>query len=103
MNQHDTLRPVSETDVVAWLRSYLSRLLGIPLQDIDPDKTFERYGLDSSAAVGMTGDLGDWLGVEIDAAAAYDNPTINQLARSLAASGALNGRRAVALPAGAQA
>ena len=44
---------------------------------------FDRYGLDSSAAVGMTGDLEDWLGKEVEPILLYDYPTIETLARHL--------------------
>jgi acyl carrier protein len=58
------------------------------LLEIDPDEVnvtipFDQYGLDSSAAVGMTGDLEDWLERKIDPTLLYDYPTIEALAQHL--------------------
>ena len=74
-----------DESIVAWLREYIAGILGVPVEKIDSDASFQQLGLDSSAAVGMTGDLADWLGIEIDPAAAYDYPSIGALAGRLAA------------------
>ena len=71
-------------EIEEWLVSYLSRLLGI-----DPDKvvtriSFSRYGLDSSASIALTSELGDWLGRELDPTVNYSYPTIAALAKHLA-------------------
>jgi acyl carrier protein len=71
--------------IVSWLSAYLADLLAIDPNDVDVERPFNRYGLDSSAAVGMTGDLSTWLSHEIDPAAVYDYPSIAQLADFLAA------------------
>jgi acyl carrier protein len=70
--------------IVDWLRQYIGDVLSIRPADIDVDASFHQLGLDSSAAVGMTGDLGDWLGRELDAVIAYDHPSIRALAQTLA-------------------
>ncbi|MEL6606584.1 MAG: acyl carrier protein, partial [Cyanobacteria bacterium J06614_10] len=36
-------------------------------------------GLDSSAAIGLTGDLEDWLGQSVDPTLLYDYPTVDAL------------------------
>jgi acyl carrier protein len=74
-----------EERIIAWLREYIADILGLPAEKIDAEASFQQLGLDSSAAVGMTGDLAGWLGIDIDAAAAYDHPSIAALARALAA------------------
>ncbi|MEO1374971.1 MAG: acyl carrier protein [Cyanobacteria bacterium J06635_10] len=51
--------------------------------EIDVTIPFDRYGLDSSAAVSMTGDLEDWLGYELDPTLIYDYPTIEALVEHL--------------------
>jgi acyl carrier protein len=76
-----------EERIAGWLRQYIGGILGMPPTDISEERSFQQLGLDSSAAVGMTGDLSDWLGREIDAAAAYDHTTIRALARALAGQG----------------
>lgn len=72
-------------EVQTWMVSYLANLLEIDPDEIDPTDPFDRYGLDSAAAVGMTGDLEEWLGAEVDPTALYDYPTIQSLAGYLAA------------------
>jgi acyl carrier protein len=74
-----------EAAIREWLKSYVANLLGMHVDDVDGVRSFEHYGLDSSAAIGMTGDLSEWLGREVDVTAAYDHPTIDELARELAA------------------
>ena len=74
-------------EIQAWLIDYLSELLEVKPDAIDVKVTFDRYGLDSSAAVGMTGALEDWLGYELDPTLIYDYPTIEALASNLLAEG----------------
>jgi acyl carrier protein len=70
--------------IIDWLCRYIGEVLSVPPESIDVDASFQQIGLDSSAAVGMTGDLGDWLGRELDAAMAYDFISIRALSRALA-------------------
>lgn len=67
-----------------WIVSYMSDLLEIEADEVDVETTFARYGLDSSAAMVLTGDLGDWLGIQIEPTLVYDYPTIVDLANHLA-------------------
>lgn len=79
--------PPRAADIEAWLVSYLAELLEIAPDALDITVPFDRYGLDSSSAVGLTCDLEDWLGCELDPTLAYDYPTIEALARHLAEQG----------------
>ena len=69
--------------IAHWLREYIADVLSVPPERIDPSLSFNQLGLESSAAVGMSGDLGDWLGRELDVALVYDHPSIQALARVL--------------------
>jgi acyl carrier protein len=80
----EELHEAAAARITAWLSDYLAELLALQPGEIDVEQSFARYGLDSSAAVGMTGDLGTWLSVDIDPAAAYDYPTIASLSGYLA-------------------
>ena len=71
-------------EIEAWLVSYLAELLEIEPEKVDVTIPFDRYGLDSSIAIGMSGDLEDWLGGELDPTLLYDYPTIEVLAQNLA-------------------
>ncbi|NJM99995.1 MAG: acyl carrier protein [Phormidesmis sp. RL_2_1] len=70
---------ITGEQIQAWMITYLASLLEISEQDIEIDVPFDSYGLDSSAAIGLTGDLEDWLGQEVDPTLLYDYPTVEAL------------------------
>lgn len=74
----------TESEMQAWLISYIAKLLQINPDRIDVATPFDRYGLDSSAAIDLTGDLEIWLGRDIDPTLLYDYPTIEALVGHLA-------------------
>lgn len=76
-------RNLTEFEIQTWIVTYVSELLEVDPADIDITIPFDRYGLDSSAAVGLTGDLEDWAGTIIDPTVLYDYPTIEALAHHL--------------------
>ena len=67
-------------EIQAWFASYLVEMLEIEPDEVDITIPFNCYGLDSSAALAMTGDLEEWLGYELDPTLIYDYPTIEALA-----------------------
>lgn len=71
---------VSAAEIESWLVSYLANLLAIPENEVSRTVTFEQFGLDSAAAVAMTGDLARWLGTDLDPNAASKHKTISALA-----------------------
>lgn len=73
-------------EIQAWTVSYLGELLEVDPEEVDITIPFDRYGLDSSAAIGLTGDLEDWLGSEVDPTLLYDYPTIEGLVKHLSAN-----------------
>jgi acyl carrier protein len=72
------------TEIQKWLVSYVAQLLNISEKEIDVTVSFDRYGLDSLAAVNLSSNLEKWLGCEIDPTILYDYPTIKDLAQYLA-------------------
>jgi acyl carrier protein len=77
-------RTQAEAEIQAWLVSYLADLLEMDSDEIDVTLPFDHYDLDSSASVGMTGDLERWLGRRLEPSLLYDYPTIEALVRYLA-------------------
>lgn len=77
-NQHD-----AET-IKNWIINYMAELLEIERESIDADTDFDRYGLDSSTLVILSGDLQTWLGRNIEPTILYDYMTINALSTYLA-------------------
>ena len=53
-------------------------------ETIDIDTPFSSFGLDSRDAVGLTGELQEWLGVKLGATLLFDYPSIRQLTDNLA-------------------
>ncbi|MGK7908960.1 MAG: acyl carrier protein [Synechococcus sp.] len=84
MSETVTKTQQTEAEIRVWLSNYLADLLEIDPDEVDTTIPFDRYGLDSSAAVGMTGDLEDWLGRELDPTLPYDYPTIDGISKHLA-------------------
>ncbi|MBD2676940.1 MULTISPECIES: acyl carrier protein [Nostoc] len=82
--KNEQLGQLTAAKVQEWLVNYLSNLLEVAPDQIDVKKPFERYGLDSSAAVFLSGDLGDWLGQELDPTLIYNYSTIATLANHIA-------------------
>lgn len=70
-------------EIQDWIVNYLADLLEIEPDEVDVTISFDRYGLDSSAAVGMTGDLETWLGRELDPTLLYDYPTVEALVQHI--------------------
>ena len=78
-------KPVpAAAEIQAWIVSYLADLLEIEPDEVNVTIPFDRYGLDSSVAIGLTGDLEDWLSRKLDPTLLYDYPTIESLANHLA-------------------
>lgn len=74
-----------EEAIQDWLINRLSEWLAIDARDISMVEPFANYGLSSVAAVSLAGELADWLGVEFSPILAYEYPTVEGLARHLAA------------------
>lgn len=73
----------SQAEILNWVTSYLANLLEVDPDEVDITVPFDRYGLDSLAAVGLTGDLSDWLGCEVEPTLLYDYPTVEGLVQYL--------------------
>lgn len=74
----------TKSEIQTWVISYIARLLQVDSSQIDDATPFDRYGLDSSAAIDLTGDLEIWLGIDIDPTLLYDYPTTETLVAHLA-------------------
>jgi acyl carrier protein len=83
--QNLAVKERSATEIQNWIVDYLSDLLEIEPEQVDITIPFDRYGLDSSAAIGLTGDLENWLGKdkEVDPTLLYYYPTVEALVQHL--------------------
>lgn len=78
-------------EIQDWFVNSLASITNSAPEDIDVTIPFENFGLDSVAAVGLTGELEDWLGCTVDPMAVYDYPTIEALSKHLAEQSAKSG------------
>ena len=87
-DQADQVDQWAKTDLLAWLRQHFARQLGVAPALIDPDASVAGFGLDSVVAVGLSGELSQWLGRPIEPTVVYDHPSLRALAEHLAPAGA---------------
>lgn len=81
--QNLAVKQPTAAEIQDWIVAYLADLLEIEPDEVDVTISFDRYGLDSSAAVGMTGDLETWLGRDLDPTLLYDYPTVEAMVRHI--------------------
>lgn len=88
-NVNSPPRPTGAPEAAAvkeWLVGYLAQLLEFERSEVRTHLALSRYGLDSTSAVALTADLGDWLGREVDPRILYEQKTIDALSDYVARS-----------------
>lgn len=65
--------------ICQWMVSHLSQVLNIDAKQVDLTLEFDDYGLDSRDAVGMIGELSEWLERDLDLNLIYEHPSIDEL------------------------
>ena len=71
-------------EIQQWMINWLAKTLQLTPQEIDPQRPFADYGLDSVMAVDFAEQLGTGLGREIDMTLAWSFPSIASAAANLA-------------------
>jgi len=66
-----------------WLVAQLADILGMPAEEIDIRQPFISFGMDSAQAVGLAGDLEEFLDRTLPPTLIWDYPSIESLARYL--------------------
>ncbi|GAB2923771.1 acyl carrier protein [Paraburkholderia jirisanensis] len=81
----NTMKSVTtaSTTIQTWLVKYLADLLQLQETEVNLDRKFARFGLDSASIAAMAGELTDWLGVEVDPLLLYSHSTIRLLGEHL--------------------
>jgi acyl carrier protein len=77
---------VTTGEIQTWLVRAIAKSLRVDAREIDPQRPLVELGMDSVAAVELSGDLEDWLGKTISPTVVWDYPTISLLAAYLASS-----------------
>lgn len=78
-NEKGTQEPRTQSEIQNWLIAYLSSMLFVEASEIDIATPFDRYGLDSASAIGLAGDLEEWLAVDLEPTLIYDYPSVEAL------------------------
>lgn len=77
--------PLARTaEIETWLRTWIGARLVLPAAQIDPQKPFSDFGVDSLTAVELSVALGDWLKMELPTTLTWDFPNIRALAAGVA-------------------
>jgi acyl carrier protein len=75
---------VTHEQICQWLVDHLSQVLNIDAKQVDITLEFDDYGLDSRDAVGMIGELGEWLKRDLDPNLIYEYRSIDELSTYVA-------------------
>lgn len=70
-------------EIKSLIKEYLAKLLSVEPSSISDTTSFDRYGFDSTAVVGLSGALSEELGIDLDANIAYDFPTVKLLSEQI--------------------
>ncbi|MEV6581918.1 acyl carrier protein [Streptomyces sp. NPDC051582] len=84
------MQTVTALEAQAWLVEKLAVRLGVEPADIDVDRYFDEFDLDSTEALILAGELEKWLGFELEATALWYHPTVAALSEHIAEESARN-------------
>lgn len=81
----DSAKSKTETarEIESWLVNHLAETLGVEKAEIDIRKPFVSYGLDSAQAIGLVGDLEEYIDRPLSPTLIWDYPNIEDLSRFL--------------------
>jgi acyl carrier protein len=74
---------MNQEKIEHWLIDKLASSLGIDNEEIDLEKSIFAYGLDSSVALSITGELEALIDLELDPTLFWEYPKISELAEYL--------------------
>jgi acyl carrier protein len=74
---------VNKETITTWLLTKLAGVLGIEIDELETDTPFSHYGLDSSVALSLTGELGEWINLELEPTLFWEYTNIAELTEYL--------------------
>jgi acyl-CoA synthetase (AMP-forming)/AMP-acid ligase II/acyl carrier protein len=72
------------TKIETWMLSWLVIRVGVSKDEVSPERSLDELGLDSLTAVELSGEIEDWLGLQLTPMVAYEHPTPSALSSHLA-------------------
>jgi len=79
---------VDATSVESWLVEKIAARTGMERAEVDPERYFDEFELDSTEALVLAGELEEWLGFDVAPTALWYFPTVGKLAEHIAAESA---------------
>lgn len=73
----------TKSNIEDWLVAKVAELTDISPDEIEIEEPFMNYGISSQDAIGISGDLEEWLKIKIPPTLMYDYPTIEQVSQHL--------------------
>ncbi len=70
-------------EIIRWLTERIAKIIGCAPEDIDADVLLDGIGLSSRDAMGLSGELEEWLGCRLEPTLLLDHPTIASVAGHL--------------------
>ena len=70
-------------DIEEWLVKKVAEIMEVDADDIDIEEPFANYGVSSADALGLSGELEEWLHTRISPTLVFDYPTIQEMAKYL--------------------
>ena len=70
---------INAATISAWLVEKFAHKIGCSEDQLDVDKLFVDFGLDSTEVLLLTGELEDWIDLELPPTAMWYHPTIAKL------------------------
>lgn len=80
----NTARTLTAREIEEWLAGKVAARLEVEPDSIDRDQYFDDFGLDSTEALVLAGELEAWIGMELQTTALWYHPTISELAAYIA-------------------
>jgi acyl carrier protein len=79
-------RPRTSEEIESWLVDRIAVLAELAKEDVDVQRAFSEFGIDSSVVVTVTHELSQFLGSGLAVTVFWEYPTIRALSKSLAAT-----------------
>jgi acyl carrier protein len=79
--------PRSESSIREWLMTHIAAIAQIQPEEVEIDRPFAEFGMDSMQLFQLSGELEKFLGHKVSEIVAWDYPTIAKLSRHLSSPG----------------
>ena len=75
--------PATETEIQEWLITHIAAVAKVSSEQVELDRPFAEFGMDSMQMFQLSGDLQKFLGYQVSEIIAWDYPTVAKLSGHL--------------------